>query len=120
MTKTGAVAGLISALATASLSQNVVYADGPFNFSPFSSSSSATSAGAATYPSPPANVPKTVTDESRGGGDGKSVRNDKPRTSSSGFDHVALERGAAALEQISKSRNAKEVRVACFIFFGFC
>ncbi|CAM8898376.1 unnamed protein product [Rhodiola kirilowii] len=104
MTKTGAAVGLISALATASLTRNVAYADGPFNFNPFSSS-------AASHPSPPSNVPQAAdgaSEESKVGGDERRrVRNDQPRTTSAGFDPEALERGAKILKDISKSPNAK-------------
>ncbi|CAM8985046.1 unnamed protein product [Rhodiola kirilowii] len=107
MTKAGAVAGLISAFATASMSKNVAYADGPFNFSPFSSS-------AASHPAPPSNVPQAAapaaTDQGKAGSDEqKRVKNNSPRTTSAGFDPEALERGAKALKHISKSQNAKQV-----------
>lgn len=46
----------------------------------------------------------------------RTVRNDNPRTSSSGFDPEALERGAKALREISASSNAKKVSL-CFPIF---
>ncbi|KAE8707860.1 hypothetical protein F3Y22_tig00110372pilonHSYRG00181 [Hibiscus syriacus] len=38
------------------------------------------------------------------------ARNDNPRTSSSGFDPEALERGAIALREISSNSNAKKLQ----------
>nr|XP_023914720.1 ATPase family AAA domain-containing protein 3-like [Quercus suber] len=100
--------GLISALAasaTASLSSqsHVAYADGPFKFSPFSSSPSGQS-----QPSNPPPAAPAQTHESEPPAPPK-VRNDNPRTTSAGFDPEALERGAKALREISSSNNAKKV-----------
>ncbi|PSS04546.1 ATPase family AAA domain-containing protein [Actinidia chinensis var. chinensis] len=93
--------GLIGALASAALGADQAYADGPFNFSPFSSSSptppqassesSPTPQGSPANPEPP------------------RVRNDNPRTTSAGFDPEALERGVKALREISSSPHGKKV-----------
>ena len=102
MANTTYAMSLISAIAaSASLSQNhSAYADGPFNFSPVSASPAAQSASsnANTEPSAP------------------KVRNDNPRTSSSGFDPEALERGAEALKEITSSSHAKKVSVRLLLF----
>lgn len=106
------VAGLLSALASASLGVEQAYCDGPFNFSPFSSSSTSPAASGASQaaatapdsagkksqlpaPQPPPEPPR--------------VRNDNPRTTAAGFDPEALERGAKALREISSSSQAKKV-----------
>lgn len=94
------VAGLISALASAALSVDHAYADGPFNFPPFSSSSPAPSPPKAAPEAPP---PPSDAETS------KRVRNDNPRTTSAGFDPEALERGAKALREITSSSHAKKV-----------
>lgn len=91
--------GLVSALASASLVMEEAFADGPFQFSPFSP---APQAG----PAPPPETPPK--EETR-------VRNDNPRTTAAGFDPEALERGAAALREINKSRDAKKVGI--FLYF---
>ena len=105
--------GLISALAasaTASLSSqsHVAYADGPFKFSPFSSSPSGQSQ--------PSNPPPAAESEPPAP---PKVRNDNPRTTSAGFDPEALERGAKALREISSSNNAKKVWNFAFKKFFF-
>ncbi|TYH07811.1 hypothetical protein ES288_A08G264300v1 [Gossypium darwinii] len=121
MAKTCAM-GLISALAAASASssllsqtnQNVAFADGPFNFPLFSSSSPSPSpspsgspqSSTGQLPSQPSASPASTTDK-EGSGNVKA-RNDYPRTSSAGFDPEALERGAKALREISSSSNAKK------------
>ncbi|MFQ6627532.1 hypothetical protein Gotur_005496 [Gossypium turneri] len=119
MAKTCAM-GLISALAAASASssllsqtnQNVAFADGPFNFPLFSSSSPSPSpsgspqSSTGQLPSQPSASPASTTDK-EGSGNVKA-RNDNPRTSSAGFDPEALERGAKALREISSSSNAKK------------
>ncbi|RVW41797.1 ATPase family AAA domain-containing protein 3 [Vitis vinifera] len=92
------VAGLISALASAALSVDHAYADGPFNFPPFSSSSPAPSPPKAAPEAPPPSDVETS----------KRVRNDNPRTTSAGFDPEALERGAKALREITSSSHAKK------------
>ncbi|XP_031502177.1 uncharacterized protein LOC116265597 isoform X1 [Nymphaea colorata] len=85
--------GLVSALASASLVMEEAFADGPFQFPPFSP---------APQPAPeppPATPPKEET----------RVRNDNPRTTAAGFDPEALERGAAALRELNKSKDAKKL-----------
>lgn len=91
-------AGLISAIAATTMRVDHAFADSHFNFSPFSSPSPPPPpppAGAAV--NPPPSEPE------------KKPRNDNPRTSSSGFDPEALERGVAYLERIEKSKNSKMV-----------
>ena len=123
MAKTTYAMGLISAIAaSASLSQDrSAYADGPFNFPPFSSSPAAN----VPHTSPPAQSASpgaTANPEPSA----PKARNDNPRTSSSGFDPEALERGAKALREISSSSHAKKVSIFfhlfCFSWFliGFC
>ncbi|XP_043693519.1 ATPase family AAA domain-containing protein 3-B-like [Telopea speciosissima] len=85
--------GIISALASASLAAEHAYADGAFNFPSFSSS---------PQPPPQAPPPEVPKDEP------KHVRNYNPRTTAAGFDPEALERGAEALREISKSKDAKK------------
>ncbi|GFZ15970.1 AAA-type ATPase family protein [Actinidia rufa] len=93
--------GLIGALASAALGADQAYADGPFNFSPFSSSSptppQASSESSPTPQASPANP------------EPPRVRNDNPRTTSAGFDPEALERGVKALREISSSPHGKKV-----------
>ncbi|KAA8533477.1 hypothetical protein F0562_031089 [Nyssa sinensis] len=96
-------AGFISALAVATLGVDHAYADGAFNFSPFPSSSPAsTSPQASSESSPPSQASAANAEPPR-------VRNDNPRTTSAGFDPEALERGAKALREISSSAHAKKV-----------
>ena len=92
-----AAARLISALASAELGIDHAYAsaDGPFNFSPFSSSSSA----------PPQASPESLANADQP----PRVRNNNPRTTSAGFDPEALERGAKAVREINSSSHAKKV-----------
>lgn len=130
MAKTCAM-GLISALAAASASssllsqtnQNVAFADGPFNFPLFSSSSPSPSpsgspqSSSGQLPSQPSASPASTTDK-EGSGNVKP-RNDNPRTSSAGFDPEALERGAKALREISSSSNAKKVSPLASRSLGF-
>lgn len=89
-------AGLVSAIAAAagfSHHKNTAsYADGPFNFPPFSNVPQPSPSSDADSPPPP---PK--------------VRNDHPRTTSAGFDPEALERGVKALKEISTSPHGKKV-----------
>ncbi|XP_060675618.1 uncharacterized protein LOC107414892 [Ziziphus jujuba] len=110
MTKIYAV-GLITAMAaSASLSQTkYAHADGPFNFSPFSSppSNAPQSASASSSSSQP--VPSNSSQSAGNVVPPPRVRNDNPRTSSTGFDPEALERGAKALREITNSSNAKKV-----------
>ncbi|KAK9145648.1 hypothetical protein Sjap_005551 [Stephania japonica] len=107
--------GLVSALASAALAVDHAYADAPFNFSPFSSSSPSTNPSEASPPSPPAQEATTSRDESWSSSSSSSssssqrVRNDNPRTTATGFDPEALERGVTALREINSSPNAKKV-----------
>lgn len=94
-------AGLFAALASAKFGTETVYADGSFNFSQFSTSSSTNRA-----PSAPANVPNPT---EAAAPEKPKVRNDNPRTTSAGFDPEALERGAKALREINNSKSAKQV-----------
>lgn len=99
MKKTGAAVGIIPALAVASLSRNVAYADGPFGFSPFSSP-------AASHPSPLSNLPQPTSAAADGeskvsGKERKGLRNDQLRTTSAGFDPEALELALEILNEIS-------------------
>ncbi|CAN1157973.1 ATPase family AAA domain-containing protein 3 [Linum perenne] len=100
--------GLVSsalAAAAASISQSnhpVVYADGPFNFS---------TPHNAALPPQSSLASSSLPSAQSGGGDSapKAARNDNPRTSSSGFDPEALERGAKAVKDIASSSHAKKV-----------
>ncbi|XP_055825157.1 uncharacterized protein LOC129893792 [Solanum dulcamara] len=96
-------AGLFAALATAKFGTETAYADGSFNFSPFSTSSSTNKA-----PSAPTDVPQPPQTTAEAPEKPK-VRNDNPRTTSAGFDPEALERGAKALREINNSKSAKQV-----------
>ncbi|KAK4436147.1 ATPase family AAA domain-containing protein 3 [Sesamum alatum] len=95
--------GILAALAYAGFNADHAYADGPFNFSPFSSSSSAGRTPQQTAPEPakPPAQPSAV--------EPTRVRNDNPRTTSAGFDPEALERGVKALKEITSSSHAKKV-----------
>ncbi|OMO84398.1 hypothetical protein COLO4_22061 [Corchorus olitorius] len=86
----GALAAAIAAATAGSSFQNTAYADSPFRFPPFSSSSSSTPSGSQTEQSSDA---KSEPDEPKG----------------AGFDPEALERGAKALREINSSPNAKQV-----------
>ncbi|KGN63364.1 ATPase family AAA domain-containing protein 3-B [Cucumis sativus] len=103
MAKTTYAVGLISAIAAStSLSQHhSAHADGPFNFPPFSSSPPAN----LPLPSP---APQSSSPASNPEPSAPKPRNDNPRTSSSGFDPEALERGAKALREITTSSHAKK------------
>ena len=81
---------MAAAVAFFSKASSGAYADGPFRFSPFSSSPPQTSQSS---------VEKSE-DKSEA---------DEPRVSSSGFDPESLERGAKALREINGSPNAKQV-----------
>ena len=114
MGRTSEIGGLISAVAASfSFSQSnlVSFADGPFNFSPFSSSnpspSPPQSSSLSGQSQPSALPPSTVAGSSESGP--RAPRNDNPRTTSSGFDPEALERGAKALKEIASSSHAKKV-----------
>ncbi|KAJ6950776.1 ATPase family AAA domain-containing protein 3 [Populus alba x Populus x berolinensis] len=114
MGRTSEIGGLISAVAASfSVSQSnlVSFADGPFNFSPFSSSNPSPSPPQTSSLSgqslPSALPPSTVAGSGESGP--RAPRNDNPRTTSSGFDPEALERGAKALKEIASSSHAKKV-----------
>ncbi|KAK1273245.1 hypothetical protein QJS04_geneDACA012186 [Acorus gramineus] len=91
-----------SAIASASvaMSAETAYADGRFSFL-FPSSSSSTPAAPTAAPS--GNESGEVEKEE------PRPRNDNPRTTATGFDPEALERGAKALREINKSPDAKKV-----------
>lgn len=78
---------LAAAAASLSTVSNRAYADGPFRFYPFSSSSSSSAQGEQT------SNPKSEGEESKG----------------SGFDPESLERGAKALREINSSPHSKQV-----------
>ncbi|KAG6790782.1 hypothetical protein POTOM_006949 [Populus tomentosa] len=114
MGRTSEIGGLISAVAASfSFSQSnlVSFADGPFNFSPFSSSNPSPSppqtSSLSGQSQPSALPPSTVAGSGESGP--RAPRNDNPRTTSSGFDPEALERGAKALKEIASSSHAKKV-----------
>ncbi|ERN00828.1 hypothetical protein AMTR_s00103p00061650 [Amborella trichopoda] len=90
----------LAAVASASLAIENVYADGPFRFGSFSSAPQAS-------PESPSKVPQSPVAEAHS--EETRVRNNYPRTTAAGFDPEALERGAAALREIEKSRLASEV-----------
>ncbi|KAF3432661.1 hypothetical protein FNV43_RR23763 [Rhamnella rubrinervis] len=95
--------------ASASLShKQYAYADGPFNFSPFSSPSNAPSQVAAVPSSSGQSVPSNSSPSTGNVESTPRVRNDNPRTSSAGFDPVPLERGAEALKEFNSSSQAKK------------
>lgn len=96
------------ALAAAALAAEHVHADSFFHFPGYSSSSSSSSttpvvppqqATSGVVPPLPDIAPKEET----------RVRNDNPRTTATGFDPEALERGAKAIREIEKSSQAKKV-----------
>lgn len=98
------MAGLLSALGSASFGVQHAHCDAPFNFSVLPSSSSSSSSTVApaaapdttaAKPPPPAEPPKT--------------RNDNPRTTAAGFDPEPLERGVQAVEKISRSPDPKKI-----------
>ncbi|KAI5571885.1 hypothetical protein POPTR_011G143300v4 [Populus trichocarpa] len=115
MGKTSEIGGLISAIAASfSFSQSnfVSFADGPFSFSPFSSSnpspSPQSSSPSSSVQSQPSTLPQsTAADNSEPAP--RAPRNDHPRTTSAGFDPVALERGAKVLREITSSSHAKKL-----------
>lgn len=114
--------GLISALAaSASLSKSsIASADGPLNFSAFSTSpptpqqqqlqqggsATTTPSGSGKESSVPGEEPDAPPPR---------IRNDNPRTTSAGFDPEALERGAKTVKGINNPAHAKKV----LIFFVF-
>ncbi|XP_075495518.1 uncharacterized protein LOC142532877 [Primulina tabacum] len=100
MAKSGA-SGALAALAYAAFGAQHSYADGPFKFSPFDSSSSAA-------PKAPEPVNSPTQSPAPAPADAPRVRNDNPRTTSAGFDPEALERGAKALREFNSSPHAKK------------
>ncbi|KAJ3680677.1 hypothetical protein LUZ60_016955 [Juncus effusus] len=91
-----------SAAAASWFNAERAYADGPFKLPGFSSSASPTATAAA-----PEGETKAGNEETKE--ESKKVRNDNPRTTASGFDPEALERGAKALREINSSPQAKKV-----------
>ncbi|KAL3630804.1 hypothetical protein CASFOL_023788 [Castilleja foliolosa] len=93
---------VLAAVAYATSGVDHAYADGPFSkFSTFPNSSPAV---APQVSQDPANTPPAQPAEPQA-----QTRNDNPRTTSAGFDPVALERGAKALKEITNSSYAKKV-----------
>lgn len=115
-----AAAAVATVVASASLAGEHVYADSPFRFPPFGSSSpsapppsSSSSASAGLHA--PAQGGSAVAPPPAADSAGKEetrVRNDNPRTTAAGFDPEALERGAKALREINSSSQAKKVRLS--------
>ena len=101
--------GLMSALAAAaSLSKsNIASADGPLNFSAFSTSTPQQQQQGSTPPASGSAKDSSVPGEESDAP--PRIRNDNPRTTSAGFDPEALERGAKALKGINNSAHAKKV-----------
>ncbi|XP_050221933.1 uncharacterized protein LOC126672074 [Mercurialis annua] len=103
--------GMLSALAaSAAASQsnsNISLADGPLNFSSLFGSSR-NSNGSPTVPQSGQPQPSDSSAAAAESAPPKA-RNDNPRTTSSGFDPEALERGAKALREINSSPHAKKV-----------
>ncbi|KAL0735705.1 hypothetical protein Bca4012_011915 [Brassica carinata] len=102
--------GLMSALAAAaSLSKsNIASADGPLDFSGFSTSSTPQQQGS-TPPAQGSGKESSVSGKEESDAPPPRIRNDNPRTTSAGFDPEALERGAKALKGINNSAHAKKV-----------
>ncbi|KAL8538345.1 hypothetical protein ACS0TY_000364 [Phlomoides rotata] len=92
--------GILAAVAYGAFGADHAYADSPFKFSPFSGSSPAAPPAQQSAPEP-AKPPAQPAEP--------QARNDNPRTTSSGFDPEALERGAKALKEISSSSHAKKL-----------
>ncbi|KAL3846021.1 hypothetical protein ACJIZ3_003424 [Penstemon smallii] len=93
--------GILAAIAYATFGVDPAYADGPFRFSPFSTSPPAASTVQQTPPEPTTKTP----DEP----EPKRVHNHNPRTTAAGFDPEALERGVRAVARISNSQKPKEI-----------
>lgn len=106
--------GLISALAaSASLSKSsIASADGPLNFSGFSTSPTQGS----TTPSGSGKESSSVSGEESDAPPPR-IRNDNPRTTSAGFDPEALERGAKTVNGINNPAHAKKVLNFYVCFF---
>ncbi|KAL8519703.1 hypothetical protein ACS0TY_010583 [Phlomoides rotata] len=88
--------GILAAVAYATFGVDHAYADGRFSFSPFSSSPSKAQQSDPEPDEPAADQPPRV-------------RNNNPRTTASGFDPEALERGVKALKKITSSNDAKKL-----------
>jgi len=101
-------AGLASAFAVATMGVEHAYADGTFNFAPFSTTSSSSSPAATPPAAAPPKAPPPEAEQPQ------KPRNDYPRTTSAGFDPEALERGVKALREISSSGQAKKVSPVLF------
>ncbi|XP_059624945.1 uncharacterized protein LOC132268180 [Cornus florida] len=109
MAKSSAGAGFIAAL-VAIFRVDHAYADGPFSFSPFSTSPSPSPSPASAASSSPKPSSESSSPPSQPNAEQPPrVRNDNPRTTSAGFDPEALERGAKALKEIASSSHAKKV-----------
>ncbi|KAK1261502.1 hypothetical protein QJS04_geneDACA008886 [Acorus gramineus] len=91
--------GSAIASASAAISAEPAHADSPINIR-LPSSSSSTS---------PASTPNTPSGDPPPQAEEPKPRNNNPRTSASGFDPEALERGVKALREINSSPNAKKV-----------
>ncbi|PIA46037.1 hypothetical protein AQUCO_01600361v1 [Aquilegia coerulea] len=100
--------GIVTAIASATLGAEHVYADGPLNFNPFLRSSKPPPP---PPPSPQTSSPMPPPPSTEIGKDDLTsrVRNDQPRTSTAGFDPDALERGVQCLKEIEKSPEPKKV-----------
>ncbi|KAL6008224.1 hypothetical protein ACLOJK_033730 [Asimina triloba] len=104
--------GIASAMAaSAALSVDHAFADGPFHF-PLFSSSPAPSHQVSSSESSPAE-PAAEAKE------GPRPRNNNPRTTAAGFDPEALERGAKAVREINSSSQAKKVSGLLFAMTVF-
>ncbi|KAL8142700.1 hypothetical protein V2J09_015732 [Rumex salicifolius] len=99
---------LLSALASASLGVEYAYADGPFSFSPFSSSTATPSPPANVPSPPPSQLPVNPPPAGKTSTQDPKPRKDNPRTTAGGFEPEALERGAEALKKIVNSSYAKQ------------
>ncbi|KAL2921419.1 ATPase family AAA domain-containing protein 3 [Bienertia sinuspersici] len=97
-------AGIMSAIAAATMNIEQAYADSPFKFPPFTSSNAPQQAAANAPPQAAANAPPKDEPQKP-----SKPRNDYPRTTSAGFDPDALERGVKALERIENSGRPNEI-----------
>ncbi|KAF9615801.1 hypothetical protein IFM89_026472 [Coptis chinensis] len=94
------------ASSAAKLTPERAYADGPFNLGPLFKTSSSSSSSPTPQPS---QQPQTETEGEKEESNKPRVRNDYPRTSASGFDPSALERGVKLIEKLEKNPNNKQV-----------
>lgn len=103
-------AAIATAVASAAMAGDYAYADSPFRFPPFSSSSSPSPA-AVPPPSQAPQAPPAGSKPSPPAEEETRVRNDNPRTTAAGFDPEPLIKGAEALREInSSSPQPKKVR----------